>query len=120
MKEETEQETNYQVAVEKTLIRVDEGDERDCYEYNDEVLEPKFNKIRMDLVKYLLDLKYSEWIEHLTDYTDRGDDDFENYDEYTCDYIRDLVVDDFITKRIEETEYTQEVMDEWDNEKYPD
>ena len=112
-------ETNYQVAVEKTLIRVDEGETSDCYEYNDEVLKPKFNKIKMDLVKYLLDLKYTDFVEHLTDYTDRGDDDFQNYDEYACEYIRDLIVDEYIPNKIEEIDYTQEVMDEWDNKKYP-
>lgn len=111
-------ETNYQVAVEKTLIRVDEGETSDCYEYNDEVLKPKFNKIKMDLVKYLLDLKYSEWIEHLTDYTDRGDDDFDNYDEFCFTYLNDQL-EEYIKRRIDETEYPQEVMDEWDNEKYP-
>ena len=112
-------ETNYQVAVEKTLIRVDEGETMDCYEYNEDVLKSKFNKIKMDLVKHLLDLKYSEYVEYLEDYTDKGEDDFDNYDEFTCDYIRGEVTL-YITSKIEETEYTQEVMDEWDNEKYPD
>ena len=112
-------ETNYQVAVEKTLIRVDEGDERECYEYNKEVLKHKFNTHKMCLIKHLTTLKYSEWIEYLEDYTDRGDDDFENYDEYALDYFKDQL-EEYIKRRIDETEYPQEVMDEWDNEKYPD
>ena len=112
-------ETNYQVAVEKTLIRVDEGDERECYEYNKEVLHHKFKTHKISLIKHLLDLKYSEWIEHLTDYTDRGDDDFDNYDEFCFTYLNDQL-EEYIKRRIEETEYPQEIMDEWDNEKYPD
>lgn len=106
-------ETNYQVAVEKTLIRIDEGGERECYTYNKEVLQPKFKNHKISLIKHLMDLKYSEWIEYLEDYTDRGDDDFENYDEYALNYFKDQL-EEFINKRIEETEYTQEVMDQWE------
>ena len=119
MKEETEQETNYQVAVEKTLIRVKEGETMECYEYNKEVLHPKFKTHKMSLIKHLMNLKYSEWIEHLEDYTDRGDDDFQNYDEYALNYFKDEL-EEFIKMKVDETEYTQEVMDKWDDMKYPD
>jgi hypothetical protein len=108
-------ETNYQVAVEKTLV----SDLLGNLDYNDEVLKPKFNKIKMDLVKHLLDLNYTQYKEYLEDYTEIGYDDFDNYDEFTCDFLRGVVVL-FITEKIDDTEYTQEVMDEWDNEKYPD
>lgn len=112
-------ETNYQVAVEKTLIRLKEGETMDCYKYNMEVLQPKWNTHKMSLIKHLKDLKYYKWMEYLEDYTDRGDDDFENYDEYALDYLKDQL-EEFIRRKVDETEYTQEVMDEWDNDKYPD
>jgi len=107
-------ETNFQVAVEKTLIRKKEGDTMDCYEYNDQVLKPKFNQIRIDVVKHILDLKYSQFKEYLEDYTEIGYDSFDNYDEYSCDFIK-CEVYEYIAKKIEETEYTQEVMDGWDD-----
>ena len=62
---------------------------------------------------------YGDWIEYLEDYTDRGDDDFQNYDEYALDYFRDEL-EEFIKGKVDETEYTQEVMDKWDDMKYPD
>ena len=108
-------ETNYQVAIEKTIIRVEEGETKDCYIYNEEVLKPKFNKIKMDFVKYLLDLKYSEFVLHLEDYTDIGYDDFDNYDEYACDFIKDII-NEYVIKKIKETEYSDEVMEQWNND----
>jgi hypothetical protein len=102
-------ETNYQVAVEKTLIR----DQYGKLMFNEEIIKQKFKKIKMYLIQQLVNLRTSEFIDHLEMYTEIGYDDFDNYDEYACLFIKGIV-QDIIEQEIEDTQYSDETIEKWE------